>query len=1108
MQINLRAKTPNWWCFTSKLFLVMKLTTFLIIIACLQVSASAFSQKITLSEKNASIVEVLNKIQEQSGYEFFYNSKVLTDAGIVTVVVKQATVQQALEQLFKDQPFTYSIDNNTIIVKPRETSLTDKIANVLGLPGSISGIVIDSLREPLIGASVSLVGPVTFQATTDSRGEFKLPSVPVGTYDLVIAYVGYQKLERKIQVTASETRLAFTMHASTDKLDEILITGYSTTTQRLSTGSIGKVSGAQIEQQPVLDPILAMEGRVPGLFITQTAGYSGAPLNVVIRGQNSFSDVSASPPLYIIDGIPFNSKPVEQSIGGFSPSNGFNPLNTINPSDIESIDVLKDADATAIYGSRGANGVIVITTKKGKAGNTKVSLEASDGFGDASHLVPMASTAQYLALRRQAFANDGITPNNTPGTPGYAPDLFAYSQTANTNFGNLILGNTSHQRNAAFSISGGDAYTQFLFGGNLRHESTIYDTNTADNAEEFHLNLQHKSRDNKFSVSANVAYNIDHNAVPAYSLNSSNYSLPPNYPLYNSNGSLYFGEGYTNPLAAFNSNVDLKSNNLVTSATLRYTILPGLDFTADAGYNLDNVYSSNITPTDANNPLYNYTPSAIFGNNYVKTYIAEPKLTYTYILGKGKFTALVGGTWQETQTVQPYWLYTFYTDPQLVQSLSASTVLIHSSGYADYRYDSGYGRLEYEWNDEFLASGNIRRDGSSRFGADKQFGTFGSLAGAWIFTKNSFVKDNLTWLSFGKLKTSYGTVGNDGNVADYAYEANYGSGSSYGSYTSITPSLGNTVLQWEETKKLDIALDLGFLQDRILFSIDAYRNRTSHLLGYDPLPSQTGFGSIIGNLPDGAVVQNKGLEMELTTNNIKNKDFSWTTSINFTLPQNKLLSFPDLLNSTYANTYVVGQSLNLIKVYHFTGFQNGLATVQEANPATGPIQGLAVAGKGDWIIDGSTDPKFYGGIDNTISYKGFQLDFLFQAVDRKAPRTDTYFSSVPGMASNVPKAILALPFRATTVYGSALNSPSNSYFNYIGSDAAVENASYVRLKNVSLAYNFPQAVYKHLGMSGLQVYVHAQNLLTFTKFDGLDPETLSNGLPTIRMMIAGIKTTF
>jgi len=1101
MQINLCVKAPvNWRLLTKKLSLVMKLTTFFITIACLQVSATAFSQKITLSEKDAPMTEVLNKIQQQSGYEFFYNSKVLSKAGTVTVIVKQSTVKEALDQLFKGQPFTFTVENKTIVIQPKEITLVDKIASILRLTGSLSGVVIDSLQNPLVGASVRLIGPANYQTTTDSKGVFKFPSVQQGTYKVIVTYIGYQILEKQVEINSNDLSFSFVLPQGTSKLDEVLVTGYNTTTQRLSTGSISKVTGAQIEMQPISDPILGLEGHVPGLFITQTAGYPGATLNVTIRGQTDFSALSRTPPLYIIDGTPFGSDPVEQTIGGHGVV-GFNPLNTINPSDIESIDVLKDADATAIYGSRGATGVIVITTRKGKVGDTKFSFELSDGFGEATHLVPLANLSEYLAARRKGFADDGIIPTATN-----APDLFTYSQTASTNFPNLLIGNTSHQSNAAFNISGGDAYTQFLFGGNLRHESTIFDAKTADNAEQFHLNMQHRSRNNKFGVTASVSYNIDHNSIPNYSLLASNYSLPPNYPLYNKDGSLYWGTIYSNPLAAFNSNVDLRSNNLVTSATIRYTILPGLEFTANAGYNLDNVVGVNLSPSSANNPAYNYPPISTLNNNYIKTYIAEPKLTYTYVSGKGKFTALIGGTWQETQTVQPYWVLGIYTDPQLATSLGALNVLAQSSGYADYRYDSGYGRLEYAWNDEILLSANIRRDGSSRFGPGSQFGTFGSGAAAWIFSKENVIKNNLTWLSFGKLRTSYGTAGTDATLNDYQYESTYFANTPYGPNVSLIPaSIENPELQWEITKKLDIALDLGFLGDRILFSADVYRNRTSHLLGSTPLPSQDGFSSYSANLPNGAVVQNKGLEMELSTINIKKKDFSWKTSVNLTLPKNILLSFPGLLNSTYANSYVVGQSLNNIYAYHFTGFKNGLATVQTANSSGIPTYGIAANGLGDDIIVSSADPKFYGGLNNTINYKGFQLDVLFQGVSRKAPRSDTYFASVPGMGNNIPKSLLSLPIKYSTSYGTPA---TNAYFYYIGSDAAVENASFIRLKTVSLAYNFPVAITKHLKMSGLQVYVHAQNLLTFTKYQGLDPETLSNGLPTIRMIIAGIKTTF
>jgi TonB-linked SusC/RagA family outer membrane protein len=1078
-----------------KLLMIMKLTTVIIIATLLQVSASTTAQKITYKKNGATLSEIFKQINLQTGYNVLYSPDLIDENSKMNVNYKNTELKKVLDQVLNSQTQQYTIDNhNILITKVKTTSFIDNIIKAINSI-NIHGKIVDERGSPIVGATIRLKDKSQFTSTT-SDGSFYLTQVNENAI-IIISSIGYLTKE----VNAKADLGTIVLAVSNAKLDEVLITGYGITTQRLSTGAIGKVSGAQIEQQPVSDPILALEGRVPGLFITQTAGYPGATLNVVIRGQTTLS--SATPanvaPLYVIDGIPFSSTPVEQTAGAFG-GTGLNPLNTINPSDIESINVLKDADATAIYGSRGASGVIVITTKKGKAGDTKFNIDLSDGFGKASHLIPMLNTDQYLSIRRQAFANDGITP-----TTSNAPDLTQYGQTAYTNFPDLLIGNTAHQTNAAFSISGGDAYTQFLFGANLRHESTIYDANTDDNAEQFHLNMQHKSHDNKFGVTAAVSYNIDNNSIPNYTLSVTDYGLPPNYPLYNSNGSLFFGTGYTSPLAAFNSDYNLKSNNLISNATMYYTILPGLNIEADAGYNLDNVASTTITPISASNPLYNPEPTSNLTNNYVKTYIVEPKLTYTYTLGKGKFDLLIGGSWQETQYVQPYYIFGAYTDPQLATSLGALTVYSTLSGYTDYRYDSGYSRLEYEWNDEFLVSGNIRRDGSSRFGENKRFGTFGSGAAAWIFTKDNFIKNNLPWLSFGKIKTSYGTVGND-KATDYAYESTYNTGTAYGPYTSLTPtSIDNPELQWEVTKKLDAAIDLGFLQDRILFSIDAYRNRTSHLLAANPLPSQDGFASYTANLPAGAVVQNKGLEMELTTNNIRNKDFSWTTSINFTLPQNKLLSYPNLLNSIYANTFVVGQSLNSFYVYHFTGFQNGVATVQDVNHNGTISTGIAANGKGDYIIDGNADPKFYGGVNNTISYKGFQLDILFQGVSRKAKRGDLSFASYPGMGYNLPKSILDLPVK----YSATASSPAaQAYHYYTASDAAIQDASFVRLKNVSLAYNFPSSIAKHLKMSGLQLYVHAQNLLTFTGYKGLDPETLSNTLPSIRMMIAGIKTTF
>lgn len=1080
---------------TAKILLIMKMTTLLLITAILQVSAGSYAQKITLSEKNTPLNKVFDQIRLQSGYDFVITKSVLQRANKVDLKIKDVEISEALALIFKDQPLDYKVTDKLVSVKLKEKTFFDKIVDAFAAI-SVHGKVVDEKGLPIPGATI-LLKDRSQATTTDANGNFWLQKVNDKAI-LTVSSIGF--LTKELNVKADMGTI--TLEVSNAKLDEVLVIGYGTTTRRLSTGSTSQVSGRDLDKQPISNPIIGMEGRVPGVFITQSAGYAGAPVNVMIRGQNSLTGNTnnSTAPLYIIDGIPFGSTPVEQSVGGFG-TTAFSPLNTIDPTQIESISVLKDADATAIYGSRGANGVILITTKKGRPGDTRVDVDISSGFGEVTNKIKMLSTDQFLSIRRQAFANDGVTP-----TAANAPDLTLWDQHANTNFPDLLIGNTQYQSKATLNLSGGDQYTQFSLGGNYRHESTVLDANTADNAVQFHLSAQHRSHNNKFGISTSVTYNVDNNIIPNYNFNVTNYGLPPNYPLYNSNGSLYFGTGYTSPLAALNTNYNLKSTNLISNVSMHYMVLPGLDLKVNAGYNYDNVFASTITPALALSPVSNSLPSTTMSNNFIKTYIAEPQINYTHTWGKGRLTAIVGGTWQETQMTQPYFIIGNFTNIQLATSLAALTILAKSSNSSDYKYDSGFGRLEYEWDGKYLFSGNIRRDGSSRFGSENPFGTFGSGAFAWIFSKENFVKDNLPWLSFGKVKTSYGSVGNDKALQDYAYLSTYSAGNVYGPTSSLTPArIQNPYLQWEQTTKLDAAMELGFIHDRIFFTAGLYRNRTSHLLASIAVPSQTGFSSYNGNLPDGAVVQNKGVELELTTVNVRNKRFTWNTSFNFTAPQNKLVSFPNLLNSTYANTYVIGQSLNLRTVYHSTGIVNGIATVQDVNGDGVITSGIAANGKGDYIIDGNNDPKFYGGLNNTFTYKGFQLDFLFQFVKRTATRGDQNFTSIPGYSYNLPVSYLDVPLKYSATSGTAA---FNSFSYYAGSDAAVEDASYIRLKNVSLAYNVPAVWARKLKMSGLQFYLHGQNLLTFTKYKGLDPETLTTQLPTLRMAVAGIKTTF
>lgn len=1076
-----------------KIMLIMRLTTVILIASLLQVSASTFGQRITLKQQNGSLKSALREITKQTGYGFYYDGKVIADDQKVSISVSNVEFAAALNRLLSGLNLTYQIDGKIVAIKKKDDpSLFEKlIARFADI--DVRGRVLDSLSAPLQGASVRVkrTGKVV---NTNANGEFYLPGI--GESDVLqVSYIGYVLKE----VPVGKEQMVIRLLPSTARLDEVMVMAYSNTTRRLSTGSSSKVKGTEITKQPVSNPIIAMQGRVPGLFITQNAGYAGANVSVNIRGRNSINPLpGSSSPLYIVDGVPFGSDPVEKTIGGFSAALDFSPLNTINPADIESIDVLKDADATAIYGSRGANGVILITTKKGRAGRTDLTADFSQGFGEANNLVEMLGTKEYLDIRRQAFANDNITP-----TAANAPDLVSWDQNAYTNFPELLIGNTSHQTNAGISLSGGSAYTQFTLGGTFRKESTVYYSSSDDQATQLRLSVQHKSTDSRFATSASVSYNMDNNKIPGYNLNLTNYGLPPNYPLYNTDGSLYFGPGYNNPLAPFNASTNMKSANLNATASLRYTILPGLDIKANGGYNLIDVKGTIISPTTASNPAFNSPSLVTMNNNYIRTYLAEPQLTYQLSAGKGKLNLIAGGTWQQTETVQPFWIIGIFTNEALVSSLSATNILGKSSGYSDFRYTSVFGRAEYNWNDKYLVSANIRRDGSSKFGTNYRFGTFGSAALGWIFSKEDFVTQNLPWLSFGKLRASYGTVGND-KITDYNYQSNYSAGSAYGPLVTLNPSrIANPYLKWEQTKKFDLALDLGFLNDKILFTAAYYRNRTTDLLGNVPLPGQAGFDSYTANFD--ATVQNQGAEFELNTVNIDKGKFKWISSLNLTIPQNKLVSFPGLMISTYNNQYVVGESLNLRTVFQSAGMVNGIATVADVNGDGVITSGINANGKGDYIVFGDNDPKYYGGLNNTFTYKGFQLDVFFQGISRTATRGDLNFGTYPGTGFNLPRSMANTGLKYSSNTATAAGS---KYFYFTNSDSSVESATFLRLRNVSLAYTVPAAFSKKIGMSSLQLYARAQNLLTFTGYKGLDPETLSTQVPPLKMFIAGFRTTF
>lgn len=1099
----------------------MRVTTFLLLAAMMQVSATTLAQRVTINQKNANLTDIFKTIRIQTGYDFIYDQDLISKSVPVNINITNTELSEALKRCLDNQSLTYTIKDKTVIIQ--EKTFLDKVTGYFDNI-TVNGTVLDETGTPLPGVVIKVKG--TNRTTiSGNSGKFYIAATDENP-TLVLSYVGYKTIE----VTATQT-LTVKMVLDPAKLDEIMVIGYGTTTRRLNTGSQVGISADEIADQPVTNVLQALQGRLAGVTITQTNGLPGAGINIQVRGANAIglNGVKANRPLYIIDGVPFLSEPINTasfistatSTSALPSAEGnTSPMNTINPSDIESIEVLKDADATAIYGSRGANGVILITTKKGKAGATKFNVNASSGVSEVTHFVETVGTEQYLALRRKAFANN----TTNPATPSVttAPDLLVWDQNGYTDFQRYMLGNTAKTHDVNASLSGGDNRTNFYLSGTYHKEGNVYPGDQGYQRGGGKFNLNHSSLDQRFSLSLSAMYSTDKNNISTTDLASWAYALPPNFPLYKADGSFNWDGGISNPLAYLNQTNDNRTSNLLTNLLLKYNIAKGLDFKTSLGYSKTDMTQIAIRPLTSLNP--NFTPTsgtASYVYNYTNNYILEPQLTYTRKIWKGTLNALAGGSYQFKQSKMPYSTSAsgFSSDDFLRTSTAATTVSTTSSSI-DYKYTSLFGRVNYNLMDKYILNVNYRRDGSSRFGPNNKFGNFGSVGGAWIFSEEDFLKNKFSWFSFGKVRGSYGIVGSD-DIGDYGYFDSYTASTyNYAGSTGLNPSrLANPDYKWEETKKLDVGLELAFFKDRLSISGLYYRNRTSNQLINQTVSTQTGFSGYQSNLP--ATVQNSGWEITLTSTNIKNKDFNWITSFNISANRNKLLSFPDIEKSSYYTTYIVGNPISSYYVYQYAGINpaTNLPMFTDFNGVGGvnsPTTGFAATGRGDRYFAGTSYPKFFGGITNSLSYKKLTLDFTFQFVKQQGRSLLTSSFYPPGYFSNAALSIvndyLALGSQDYLVSagtrGAAGSAAYLAYSYYAGSDASVVDASFIRLKNVNISYSLPAKWLSKDTGTQLRVYVQAQNLFTITGYKGFDPESQSVVTPPLRTITGGLQFTF
>ena len=1094
---------------TQKLFRVMKITAIFLLAASLHLSAKTLGQQVTLSVKDATLKTVFLELNRQTGFNFLYSDETLAKASPVTINVKDASLEDVLTLCFYGQPLSYSVENNSIVVKPKVKVITPSSSG--GGQGEvppidIHGRVVNEKGEPVAGASIKIKGTEIGTSTNDN-GEFTL-NAPLSNIILVISSVNIETVEVRLN---GRTNLTITVKTLIKLLDEIIAKGYYNTTKKLNTGTVSKVTAEEIGKQPVSNPLAALQGRVSGLFITQGTGLPGSNFSVLIRGKNSIQNGNS--PLYMIDGVPFLSD--ADRLTQINSINSNSPFNTINPDDIESIEVLKDADATAIYGSRGANGVILITTKKGKPGKTNLEISSYAGWGRVTQTLDFMNTQQYLQMRREALSNDGVIPTQSNGY-----DLLVWDTTRYTNWKKLLIGSTSHTNKIQLRLSGGNENNNFSLGSNYYKETTVFPSSDLfDKRLSSSLSVNHKSANNKFNSATTVSYTSEDNKMPQQDLTNS-IKLSPNAPrIYDSLGKLNFREGgfsFSNPYAVLLKTYETVTNRLNANANLSYKILPQLIAKMSFGYTTVSSDETTLIPIASKDPATSPTGNTQIGKNSYKSWIIEPQLEYSTPIGKGKLQALIGGTLQENKNESSLTLAFGITNDALLLNLGSlpQSNVIFSNAYSQYRYVGVYGRLNYNLEDKYIVNLTGRRDGSSRFGPSKQFANFGAVGIGWIFSREKFIQNTLPFLSFGKLRGSYGLTGND-KIGDYLYLDTWTAGSAYQNLTALRPTrLFNSDYAWEAIQKMEVAIDLGFLHDRILLAVNWFRNKSDNQLLRYNLPAQTGFPNIFRNFP--GVVENKGIEFELNSVNFKNKSFEWKTSFNFTKAQNKLLAFPGLESSSYATSYLVGQSLNVFLGYHFVGVdpQTGVYKFEDIN-RDGNITPRGATSMNDYIIVGTTDPKYYGGIQNSLKYKGWQLDFLFQYVKQLGREPVYTNTNPPGGAENVPIALLnrwqkpgdIAPYQRLTQTGSpayfALQSAAKS-------SAALIDASYIRLKNLSVSYSLPNIVLQRFKVDNFKFFIEGQNLLTISKYyKGLDPENQSFALlPPLRMLTTGIQITF
>lgn len=977
-------------------------------------------------------------------------------------------------------------------------------------PLTITGRVTDETGQVLPGVTV-LIKNTSNGTTTNAEGDYRL-SVSTPNPTLVVSYVGY--LNQEIAV-GSRSVIDIKLAPDNKTLNEVVVVGYGTQEKKDLTGAIASVGSKDIQKLPVSGVDQALQGQVAGLQISQSNGAPGANTNILIRGIGSIS--GGNEPLFVIDGYPVTNS----GIG--------NPLNTINPNDIESIDVLKDASSTAIYGSRGSNGVIMITTKRGKAGKTRIEVDAYTGFQQVTKKLDLLDTPDFVQFvkdgRNNGYLDNSPTgkitdPNNLRPNSYQIPAIIQgdISQLPNTDWQDAIF-RTAPIQNYQISASGGNENIRYSISGGYFNQKGIIISSGLERYS-FRMNLDGKLS-NRINVGVTMLPSftkqddvsaIGHSGGAAV---QAALSLPPYFPVYNPDGSYFVTYRPTegdvsqpNPVQLANElKIDGSQFRFFGNAYAEVSILDGLKFRTTIGTDLNYTKNRRFQPNtiDPINILTNATGT----NTEATNWLNENTFSYKKRLGDHSIDAVAGFTAQKAYFNSLQAQATRFPD-NLIESVNGGTINAGSENVTNQTLLSYLARVNYSFKDKYLVTATVRRDGSSRFGADNRWGTFPSASVGWRVSEEGFMK-GVSVVSDLKFRASYGLTGNNA-IGDYRaigllQDANYIIGN------VLTPGLGrstftNSLLGWESMKQLDLGVDFGMLNNRVSVTADYYDKRNTDMLFTIQTPAATGITSAVVNLGE---VQNRGVELAVNSRNTV-KAFKWTTSANITFNRNEVLAMSAdaerIFSTSQGRTaYAVTQVGNPIGSF-FGRRVIGVFQTDEEATAYGK-QPFAKAGDFKWedtnndgriddndrTVIGSPHPKFFFGFNNNFSYKGFTLDILTNGMVGQKIYNSTFSINNSGVQNQLQEVFdnrwVSPSQPGNGRYGRSIRGGRNN--NPIFSDAYLFDGSFLRIRNVTLAYTLPSSVIGRLGIGSARLYATGTNLFTFTSYNGYDPEVSGSG---------------